>query len=283
MALENVSYRYKDLKDIFLQWIKNNCKNIDGLDPVVDDSMRQGYRLEQVSRRASSGSGQDAKQGGSKLILTLIDGTAVKEISKKAVEREFNDFMTSRNFNVKDNVLLDTNGILNFWNNVSAFCTTKLIYVSSSLSLNTVLTYSTANDIVPKTITNIDEKELRYNLSANTNIIPLGERIRDAESIIGVYINNTLLMPDKYTISENLNNIILKEVYSSRTSVVVRFFPDSETVEARPVDEMLSELTNLIQNIAKTRTTRYNINNFKDLNTCSSSSSVFIGYMKLGK
>lgn len=283
MALENVSYRYKDLKNIFLQWIKNNCKNIDKLDPAVDDSMRKGYRLEEVSRRAFSGSGRDAKRGGSKLILTLLDDTAVEQVSKGTVEKEFNTFMASRNFNVKDNVLLDTNGVLNFWNNVSAFCTTKLIYVSSSLSLNTVLIYSNKYNSMPVAIHNINEKTLRYNLPANTNIIPLGERIKDAESIISIYVNNTLLTTDKYTISENLNNIILKEVYSSQTSVVVKFFPDSRTVEAIPVDEMLLELTNLIQNTVKTRTTRYSVNNFNDLNTCSSSSSVFIGYMKLGK
>lgn len=294
MTATNVTYTYRDLRNIFLQWIKDNCQNIDTLKVTVDKSMRKDFSVTENSRRAVSGDWMSSNMGGGGVTLTINNSTAVEAVSAATVEQQFDDFMAARNFETKiDNqITLSTNGILNFWNNAAAFCNKRLTYVSSSLSVNTVLIYNPDKITYDKTDI-IKSTSLQYTLIAGETVIPLKTTVANQRSILKVKIDGTTLDKNRYKINDLRNAIILNNSYSRRVRVDVEFFPVNEVITASHVDDMLLQLKASVNNSARVRSVTYTWATFSSSSSCSSSSSScsssssssswFIGYMKLGK
>lgn len=295
MTATNVTYTYKDLRNIFLQWIKDNCQNIDGLKYTVDKSMRTDFSVMEKSRRSASGDWMSSNMGGGGVTITINNNTAVTPVSSAKVESQFDSFMASRNFETKiDNeIILSTNGILNFWNNVAAFCNKRLTYVSSTLSVNTVLIYNDSANIIYDTTSLINSKKINYVLLKNTTSIPLNVTVASKNSILKVTVDNIALTKNDYELNTFKDSVELKTTYSTNVNVSVEFFPVDEVITAAHVDEMLLQLKASVNNSARVRSVTYTWSTFSSSSSCSSSSSscssssssssYFIGYMKLGK
>ena len=293
MTATNVTYTYRDLRNIFLQWIKDNCQNIDTLKVTVDNSMRKNFSTTKNSRRAKSGDWMSANMGGGGVTVTINNSTAVEVVSLTTVQKQFDDFMAARNFETKiDNeITLSTNGILNFWNNAATFCNKRLTYVSSSLSLNTVLIYNT-NAVTYDQTDIITSKRISYTLPAEQVNIPLNTTVSNKNSILKVSVDGSILSPSRYEINDLKNTVILHTGYSRQTKIDIEFFPVDEVITASHVDDMLLQLKASVNNSARVRSITYTWSTFSSSSSCSSSSSscsssssssYFIGYMKLGK
>lgn len=294
MTATNVTYTYRDLRNIFLQWIKDNCQNIDTLKNTVDSSMRKDFSVTEKSRRSVSGDWMSSNMGGGGVTLTINNSTAVEVVPFSVVQSQFDDFMTARNFETKiDNeITLSTNGILNFWNNAATFCNKRLTYVSSSLSLNTVLIYN-ANAITYDKTDIITSKRLSYNLPAEQVNIPLNTTVANKNSILKVSVDGSVLSPTRYEINTLRNTVVLSTAYNRQTRIDIEFFPVDEVITASHVDDMLLQLKASVNNSARVRSVTYTWATFSSSSSCSSSSSscssssssssYFIGYMKLGK
>lgn len=293
MTATNVTYTYRDLRNIFLQWIKDNCQNIDTLKVTVDNSMRKNFSMTKNSRRAQSGDWMSSNMGGGGVTVTINNSTAVEIVPLTTVQTQFDDFMAARNFETKiDNeITLSTNGILNFWNNVATFCNKRLTYVSSSLSLNTVLIYN-ANAVTYDQTNIITSKHISYTLPVKQVNIPLNTTISNKNSILKVSVDGSILSPNRYEINDLKNTVILHIGYDRQTRIDIEFFPVDEVITASHVDDMLLQLKASVNNSARVRSITYTWSTFSSSSSCSSSSSscsssssssYFIGYMKLGK
>lgn len=293
MTATNVTYTYRDLRNIFLQWIKDNCQNIDTLKVTVDNSMRKNFSMTKNSRRAQSGDWMSSNMGGGGVTVTINNSTAVEIVPLTTVQTQFDDFMAARNFETKiDNeITLSTNGILNFWNNAATFCNKRLTYVSSSLSLNTVLIYN-VNAVTYDQTDIITSKHISYNLPAEQVNIPLNTTVANKNSILKVSVDGSILSPSRYEINTLKNTVVLHTAYTRQTKIDIEFFPVDEVITASHVDDMLLQLKASVNNSARVRSITYTWSTFSSSSSCSSSSSscsssssssYFIGYMKLGK
>lgn len=104
-----VTLKYSDLKTLAINKILAACQNISGRSNIPD-CMRKGY-VKQFKHWT----------GGTNFILS--DSTAVYDVTEQTVRNTFDQFLTACGIDVKSNQVPTTRGLINFWNNVSSFCT----------------------------------------------------------------------------------------------------------------------------------------------------------------
>ena len=123
MTTLHITKRYGELEAMFLAWIKQHCTNIDNIDNI-DESLKVDFE----GKLKLYGTGTEDCNPGSTVGFRINNNTAVTAISLSEVTSLFHQFMSERNVEVKADKVLSTNGILNFWNNVAAFCHKYLVF-----------------------------------------------------------------------------------------------------------------------------------------------------------
>jgi len=104
-----VTLTYNDLKNSAITQILALCKNISGSSDIPE-CMRKGY-VKQFKHWT----------GGTNFILS--DSTAVYDVTEQTVRTTFDNFLVACGINTKSTQIPTTRGLINFWNNVSSFCT----------------------------------------------------------------------------------------------------------------------------------------------------------------
>ena len=142
MTTLHITKRYGELESMFFSCIKQNCANIDNLDKI-DESLKKDFE----GKLKLNGTGAEKNNPGSTVGFKINNSTAVTAVSLNEITNLFQQFMSERNIETKSNKVLSTNGILNFWNNVAAFCHKYLVFANSSFSNKQYLIFSKKNSI----------------------------------------------------------------------------------------------------------------------------------------
>ena len=129
---------YGDLVDHFANWIQNEANLInvantdDEYNQKVPREWRRGYSRTVDTDR--SGAKEPAPINKVGATITIVDNSIIDRVTPAKVMEEFDRFMTNRGLSVsqKRDTLITTRGIINFWNNVAAFCSTNIVLVSSN-------------------------------------------------------------------------------------------------------------------------------------------------------
>ena len=138
MTTLNISKTYEQLETFFYAWLCKNCSNIDNLDRI-DESLKADFE----GILHLEGTGSKSSNPGSTVGFRIKNSTAVTAVPLSTVSTLFTKFMRERNIGTKKEKVLTTNGILNFWNNVAAFCIKYCLFVNSSYSNKQYLIFST--------------------------------------------------------------------------------------------------------------------------------------------
>lgn len=128
-----VPLTYDDLISTALTKIKSLCKNIGSYAPEVHDSVKGtvGYTKSDSKNLAVYTYKLDANTDG-----------VVGVVSENTVNTQFNNFLSYSGISNKSGKPITARGIINFYNNLSSFCATRLVAVSSQLASNTVIFYN---------------------------------------------------------------------------------------------------------------------------------------------
>lgn len=137
MAIKpNETITYGDLVENFKNWIQNkanliNVANDDNeYNRKVPEEWRSGYvKNLSVSRTNAQEPGPIQNVGAS---LKIRESSVIGRVSIDTVMSQFNQFMSSRGLSTKTDTQISTRGVINFWNNVAAFCSTNIVLVSSN-------------------------------------------------------------------------------------------------------------------------------------------------------
>ena len=133
---ENNLIVYQDLLDYVHNNIKRKCQNIDEFSPTVPNSLKNGYKWD-ISRQnvalPTGGSNNNyVYTNFSFYIRGEVKDSLLKVVPMSLVKLQLNNFLSSRGIATKPNEYVSFKSIMNFYNNVSAFLATKLVFVSNS-------------------------------------------------------------------------------------------------------------------------------------------------------
>jgi hypothetical protein len=178
---------YSDLRNTVLNNIYSLVKNRDQFDPAVPAELKTGFHSEYYgdTNRTNVDSPSQYKisfsrASGCTLSYDLLD-TNFSVVTTATIANEFEQFLISRGINTKSRKEITIKGILNFFNNVSAFCSVKLVMVTSQLTDRQFIFYypgavtypavSPAEDYGAALPTNADIISLVDNLNTTLNAV----------------------------------------------------------------------------------------------------------------
>lgn len=129
-------WRYSDLMDYAVNYIKTTCNNIDSLKNIPGD-VRNGY---------SSVIATSTKQRATE---TVTDSTAFTVVSSTTVRNELTKYLQTYGVYSKAGTVMSAKGILNFFNYVASFLSGHLMLLTNNLTSGKVCLYKTGSVTIP--------------------------------------------------------------------------------------------------------------------------------------
>ncbi len=124
---------YSELTSTFLNWLKTSCTNI-GSDysSSVPAYFKSSWTNKDVVKSTvnafnPSGAATNAACG---VKASIVSSTVIPVVNVSKVTSDFNSFMQARSIDTKSDKPITTRGVINFWNNVAAFCTSNILFVT---------------------------------------------------------------------------------------------------------------------------------------------------------
>lgn len=139
----SVNLTYGQLTTQFLNWIKNNCSNINSISESVPEEYKDGYTVNLANATYS-----------------ISMQAFYNVVSSDTVDSQFNDFMSSRGIIAKSSVKVSTKGIINFWNNVAAFCSVRIVMITGVFSNGGVVRMYNPNGVTYPEVSGYSGTEL---------------------------------------------------------------------------------------------------------------------------
>lgn len=146
---QNKVITYNDLITSAIQRIKNLCKNIDTLPTDLPAEFKNGSVLQVASKyfpqtlmNATRYQEIDRAAHTSVLKVTISDDI-LKAVPSSTVESDFLNFIKSRNIYTRTNEPVSFKTMMVFYNNLAAFLSARMVYLTSQLNTNYYLFYKT--------------------------------------------------------------------------------------------------------------------------------------------
>ena len=174
MALQNNDkITYKDLTDYVLTLIKTKCSNIDAFASNVPSTLKNGGTwtiATKTSNKRNGGDGSEANGNKPAMPITYasvtvtatgtVNDAVLSTVSNETVKSQLDSFLTSRGIATKSEEVVSFKGIMNFYNNISSFLATKLVYVTNSFNAGTFIFYNSSASSYPST--NIGHNDINF-------------------------------------------------------------------------------------------------------------------------
>jgi hypothetical protein len=143
---ENFTLTYGQLLDQAKTKILNLVQNRDGYSASVPAEIKSGYsKVYSINRW-----GGLVNAGYTyKYVFKLLDNPKLGIATTENINREFMNFMRERGIVAKSSNKVTTRGLINFFNNLAAFCSVKLIIIDSQFAPNKVVYYNTQDNNFP--------------------------------------------------------------------------------------------------------------------------------------
>ena len=182
---------YKDLIDASKEMIKNIAQNIGSYTGNIPSSYRPGNSTTTPNISRWEPHTRYVYKATNMTYMPENDGTlSIVQVSQ--FENEFDSFMESRGILAKANQPITTRGMINFYNNLAAFCGSRLLLVSGDPFLNdgrSVVYYKSGSDIQVPSVPMLPEGNLLTSAEVNTSLSLLMNTMNNVNK--GYVINYT--------------------------------------------------------------------------------------------
>ena len=177
---------YQDLVNYTLTQIKNKCSNIDAFASNIPASLRNGSTFQIASQfipaQAHSGAHTMTARG------RVSDGV-LSVVPSSTVYNEINSFLSSRGIKMNPNDIVNFKDIMNFYNNIAAFLSVKLLLVSNSFNSGTFVFYNNSAVSYPSVSLNhvygeLTNAEIKNSVQDYLNVINNVSNVHYANTII---------------------------------------------------------------------------------------------------
>lgn len=139
MVQPNVPINYQTLIDDFRDWMQQNCNNIDEYSDQVPAAAKPGFSSIVSGSKASGGSNAG---GGAR--ARIRESTVLPVVELNDVVNELYDFLHARGINTKSDKSITTKGVINFWNNIAAFCANRIVLMNGQHMSSTIRMFKSA-------------------------------------------------------------------------------------------------------------------------------------------
>ena len=187
IAKENIIV-YQELLDYALNNISKRCANIGQFASNVPAQLKNGTTWTVGSYKTTS-SGKRAAGNTLKAVAT-VDDSLLNVVSEETVKQQLRDFMASRGIASKDKEIISFKSILNFYNNLAAFISAKLVYITNSYGSGTFVFYNPNTVSIPAV--NTTHTDYEYSAAqVQTTVNDLMNAVNNKNKIH--YANTTLV------------------------------------------------------------------------------------------
>ena len=145
--MQNKIITYNDLITSALKRIKTLCKNIDTLPNDLPSAFKNGNVLQVASKyfplvmRPEHHNPKVDRAAHTSILRATVSDTMLKAVPSSTVERDFLSFIKSRNIYTRTNELVSFKTMMVFYNNLAAFLSARMIYLTSQLDTKYYLFY----------------------------------------------------------------------------------------------------------------------------------------------
>lgn len=203
----NTPYNYSELATITLSNILSLIANRDSYASDVPDQLKANYsRTDTLNRSHGAHEGQVPCT----ITYTVADDPTLKPVSTAQIADDYYRFLESRGIYTKTDQPVTTKGIINFFNNIAAFCAVRLVLVTSQYTPSEFIFYN--------------PKEVTYpTVSVVDNTVKVTDaNIQDMLTNLNTTINNvSKLYTVKYVASSNSSS---SSSSSSCSSAYIAYF-----------------------------------------------------------
>lgn len=146
MGYPNVTITYGTLMTNTLNTILSLVQNADTTttdhySSSVPEEFKPGYRSETVFKRPGYSGQNQSLLKNMTYYMDRVSDSHLDTTTPSTITSEFNAFMAARGVTANSTKVVNTRGLLNFYNNVASFISKKLILVTSQLNSAEVIFY----------------------------------------------------------------------------------------------------------------------------------------------
>jgi hypothetical protein len=179
---------YQDLLDKTLDMIKSKCSNIDAFASGVPSTLKNGTTWTLASGTVGHNVNGSTTNHTLSTTATVSDSLLVT-VPASTVKSQLQSFLTSRGIATKPDDIVSFKGIMNYYANISAFLSAKLMFVANSFSSGTFVFYNSSNTNYPSVTA--ETAGLNYPLSEVKTT--LTEVMNSINNVQNVHYANTVL------------------------------------------------------------------------------------------
>jgi hypothetical protein len=207
---------YQTLIDSTLSTILSLVQNKDGYSSSVPAEVKPGYSITTTIGR----SGGLVNGTPCYFTFTLSADTHLNTVTTETITNEFNQFMTDRGIMAKASSVVTTRGLINFFNNIAAFCSVKLILVTGQNTASKVMFYNQVENTYPVT-SPTQENELVSATDFNSMLNALNSTINNATKL---YIARYTISSSSSSSSSSCSSSCSSSSSSSSSSTYIAYF-----------------------------------------------------------